>query len=326
MSPFSPILAVHKWWKTWNTLPVWSWERAASHYRAGRFEIAERLYRLGLKRKASHPAHFCARLDLAYCLFKLGHLEDAEHNLRYVTTHLPASREAFVRLARLQMWSGHALEAAWTIRRALRSIDVDPELAALFLFAVLENGGPGYLLDEAIEANKRIETEGDDFPRLQAARARLEMVRGQYDAGREVLEKVAESENAPFESIVVYAEVLLAEGEIALARRHLRRAMAASPDYPRVLSLLAETYLKSGDFYNGEYAKQLAIGACQLTNWTSPREMHVLAESYYHTGDRISALVVASKAKQAGTRLMGTYRGVRGLDQLIESLSSGTQA
>jgi len=84
--------------------------------------------------------------------------------------------------------------------------------------------------------------------------------------------------------------------------------------------------MKAGPFYNGEYAKQLAIGACQLTNWSSPREMHLLAEAYYHTGDKISALVVASKAKQAGTRLMGTYRDVRVLEQLIESLSSGTQA
>jgi hypothetical protein len=54
--------------------------------------------------------------------------------------------------------------------------------------------------------------------------------------------------------------------------------------------------------------------------------MHLLAEAYYHSGDKISALVVASKAKQAGTRLMGTYRDVRMLDELIESLSAGTQA
>lgn len=317
---------IHKWWKTWGTLPVWSWVRAASAYREGKFELAERHYKTGLKRHASHPAHFCARLDLAYCLFKLGKLEDAEHQLRYVTTHLPASREAYVRLARLQMWTGHALEAAWTVRRALRSIEPDPELAAIFLIAVLDNGGPSYLLDEAVEASRSMETEGDDFPRLQAARARLELERGDAAAGRKTLEQIAAADNAPFEALVLFAEVLVHEGKIAHARRQLRRAMAASPDYPRVLSLLAESYMKAGPFYNGEYAKQLAINACQLTNWSSPREMHILAEGYYHTGDKISALVVASKAKQAGTRLMGTYRRVRVLDELIESLSVGTQA
>lgn len=323
---FDTVRLIMKWWKAWRTLPVWSWVRAASLYRAGKFEHAERLYRFGLKRHSLHPAHFCARLDLAYCFFKLGKLDEAEHTLRYVTTHLPASREAFVRLARLQMWSGHSLEAAWTIRRALRSIDVDPELASLFLIAVLDNGGPSYLLDEAVEASKKVETEGHDFPRLQAARARLELERGSETVGREVLERVAASDEAPFEAIVMHAELLLADGKIAHSRRQLRRAMVAAPDYPRVLSLLAESYMKAGPFYNGEYAKQLATGACQLTNWSSPREMHLLAEAYYHTGDKISALVVASKAKRAGTRLMGTYRGVRVLDQLIESLSSGTQA
>lgn len=326
MKLFEGITLIRTWWKTWRTLPVWAWVRAAALYRSGSFEAAARLYRHGLRRHGTHPAHFCARLDLAYCLFKLGFIEDAAHHLRYVTTHLPGSREAFVRLARLQMWSGQSLEAAWTLRRALRSIEVDPELAALFLLAVLDNGGPGYLLDEAIEAHKKVETEGDDFPRLQAARARLEMIRGNYAAGRETLERLVEGEDVPFEALMLLAEVLLKEEEIAPARKLLRRAMASSPDHPRVLSLLAESYLRSGESYNSEYAKQLAIGACQLTNWTSPREMHILAESYYHAGDRISALVVASKAKQAGTRLMGSYRGVRCLDQLIESLSSGTQA
>jgi predicted Zn-dependent protease len=323
---FDTVQLVHKWWKTWRTLPVWSWVRGASSYRAGKFELAERLYKAGLKRHGSHPANFCARLDLAYCVFKLGKVEEAEQLLRSVTNQLPASREAYVRLARLQMWSGHSLEAAWTIRRALRSIEVDPELAALFLIAVLDNGGPGYLLDEAVEASDKIETEGDDFPRLQAARARLQIERGDELIGRESLERVAVADNAPFEAIVMYAELLLEEGKIAHARRQLRRAMVVSPDYPRVLSLLAESYMKAGPFYNGEYAKQLAVNACQLTNWASPREMHLLAEAYYHSGDKISALVVASKAKQAGMRLMGTYRDVRVLDQLIESLSSGTQA
>ena len=323
---FENLQLIHKWWKTWRTLPVWSWVRGAACYRAGRFELAERHYKAGLKRHAAHPANFCARLDLAYCLFKLGNLDEAEQLLRNVTNQLPASREAYLRLARLQMWSGRSLEAAWTIRRALRSIEVDPDLAALFLLAVLDNGGPGYLLDEAVEASKKVETEGNDFPRLQAARARLQIERGDDGAGREALERVAIEEDAPFEAIVMYSELLLGEGKIAHARRQLRRAMIASPDYPRVLSLLAESYMKAGPFYSGEYAKQLAVNACQLTNWASPREMHLLAEAYYHTGDKISALVVASKAKQAGTRLMGTYRDVRVLDQLIESLSSGTQA
>lgn len=314
---------VRKWWSTWRTLPVWSWVRAAAAYRAGNFGAAERFYRQGLKDHPLHPAHFCARLDLSYCLFKAGKIDDAEQQLRYVTTNMPTSREAHLRLARLQMWSGKSLEAAWTIRRALRYLEVDAELGAIFLMAVLDNGGPSYLLQEAIEAARRIEGEA---PRLLAALARLDIHQGRAEAGREALGSLASEADAPFEAILLYGEALLDEGKIAHARRQLRRALAAAPDYPRVLSLLASSYLKSGPFYNAEYARQLASNACQVTNWSSPRDMHVLAEAYYHTGDKISALVVASKAKQAGNRLLGSYRDARMLDQLIESLSTGTQA
>ena len=47
-----------------------------------------------------------------------------------------------------------------------------------------------------------------------------------------------------------------------------------------------------------------------------------LAETYYHLDDRISALIIAQKAKEEGSRLMGTYRDAAVLDRLIEHLSS----
>ena len=315
-----------RWWRAWHALPVWSWVRAAGAYRAGQFAVAERFYRRGLRTHASHPASSCARLDLSYCLFKLGRLEEAEQNLRLVTNQSPTSREGFLRLARLQLWSGQTLEAAWTIRRALRNIPADADLAATYLLAVLDSDGPAYLLTEASETANRIDREGQTHPRLKAPLARLRMMQGKYDAGRAELVAIANTDGAPFEALVLLADVQLHEGKLVDARKELRRALKVAPDYPRVLSMLAETYLTAGPFYNAQYAQQLALSASQLTNWASPREMHLLAESYYHIGDKMSALIIASKAKHVGLRLLGSYRDTKSLEQLIESLESSTLA
>ncbi len=325
------VQIITKWWKTWHTLPVYAWVKAAALYRKGQFLEAEKYYRRGLEKHPGHPAHYCARIDLAYCHFKLGRLEEAEQELRAVSTQLPQSREAYLRMARLQMWKGQPLEAAWTMRRALRQVPVDPEFASVYLIAALDSGAPGYLLSEALQASKSVEIDETRAPKLHAARARAALSTHaeesiEYQAARTRLAQISAANDAPYEAILLFAEILISEGKIAHARRLLRRGMQSAADHPRILSMLAETYLKSGPFYNAEYAKQLATTACQNTCWASPREMHILAEAYYHVGDKVSALIIASKAKELGSRLLGTYRDTKTLDRLIESLSSGTQA
>ncbi len=315
-----------KWWRTWNTLPVYAWVKAAKYYKAAKFEAAAQWYERGLKRHKNHPAELCARLDLAYCLFQGKKLEEAEAHLKYVANHMPHSKEAHLRLARLQLWTGRSLDAAWTMRRALRTSPNEAELIAFFMYSVLDNGGPKYLLKEAVDASVQIEEAGDLNLFLEATKARVSEVRGKGAGSREYLERLAGHEKAPLEVLLMVGEVCINDREIAKARRYLRKALAISPDHPRVLSLLAESYLLSGPFYNPEYAKQLVTTACQNTNWLSPREMHVLAEAYYHLEDKISALIVASKAKEEGSRLLGTYRDAATLERLIEDLSTGTQA
>lgn len=315
-----------KWWSTWKTIPVLAWVKAAALYRDGNYQEAIQYYEKGLAKHRSHPARFCARMDLAYCLFHEKRYQEAEKHLKNVTTFFPRSKEAHLRLARLQMWTGRSLDAAWTMRRALRSITADPDVVALFMIAVLDNGGPAFLLKEVIEASLKLDKEAQQNLRLQAARARLTMNRGDKEKGREFLEKVASDEKAPLEALIIYAEVLLETKKVANARRYLKRALNKAPAHPRVLSMLAQSYLCAGPFYNAEYARQLATDACQNTGWLSPREMHILADAYYHLNDKISSLIIASKAKEEGSRLLGSYRGSDVLDKLIENLSAGTQA
>ncbi len=50
--------------------------------------------------------------------------------------------------------------------------------------------------------------------------------------------------------------------------------------------------------------------------------MHVLAKAYTALEDKMAALILASKAQQAGSRLMGVYRDNEKLEELIRNLSS----
>ncbi len=315
----------HRWWKAWGTLPVAPWVAAAAYYRASQFHDAAKLYRIGLNLYPHHPAALSASLDLAYCLFKSGAIEEAHRELKEIVAKNPKSREAYLRLSTVQMWIGQSLEAAWTLRRALRNIDPDGELVGSFLLAALENGGPKYLLIEALNEAEKLVSHGLSHPKLNVALSKYKIFQGDRGLGKIELEALANENTATREAVLAYSELLLQEGKIEQSRQHLRRLMSGFSEHPRVLSLLAESYLKSGTFYNTDYAVQLATNACQKTNWSSAREMHVLAEAYFHAGDKIAAHLVASKAKDAGSKVLGTYPAAKNLDRLIESVSTGTQ-
>jgi predicted Zn-dependent protease len=307
-------------------MPVHSWIRAADHYRAGRYDVAERLYRKGLAKHLFHPARISALLDLSHCLFRLRRLDEAEAVLRQAVMAAPKERETYVRLARLQLWSGYATEAAWTMRTCLQQVSPDPELVSIFVTAVVETGGVGYMVREAKEQLSSIHADVEAYPRLEVAKARFECITGAVESGRERLAQLAALDKGPFDAVVAFAELLMDEGKIAYARHHLHRALIVSPEHPKVLTLLARSYVELGAFFEPEFAIQLATKACQMTEWKGIHEMHLLARAYACSGDKVSALLVASKAKDTGRRLLGCYREAKSLDELIQQLSVGTHA
>ena len=318
--------AYARWWKAWRALPVRSWVIAANLYRDGRYEEAARFYQRGLRGHPRHPARISARLDLGYCLFKAGAFEDAAVILKEAVTLAPQHREAYLRLASLQMWRGEPIEAAWTLRRAIRHLGHDGEIGGLFLLALLENGGPRHLITEALEEIKELKSKSLDHNKLKIAEAKFEATQGDKSQGKLALEILALDQGASRDAVLAYAELLFEEGNVAYARQQLRRLISNFPEYPRVFSLLAQVYLKSGTFYNPQYSVQLATTACQKTGWGSVREIHVLAEAYYHSGDKNAALLAASRAREVGAKNKVSYRDIANLDELIENLSTGTLA
>ena len=309
------------WLLTWRSLPVFSWIRAAELYRLGRFAEAAQFYRKGLDRHPNHPAKHCAMIDLARCLYADGKIGEAEQYLRQLVTKIPHSRTAHTTLFLLQLRSGQLLDAAWTMRRACRYIVPEPELIGLYLFCVVENGGPNFLLKEALQFADSTEGTGKGTPLMRAGRLRLKLERNGYPRNvLKELETLSDEHVDDVELSLLAADALLRGGKIASARRLLRTALQNDPTHPRVLSLFAETYLLAGSFYNPQFALQLASEACKRSGWKSPREMHILAEVFFHLGDTLSALATAERARQEGTRLLGTYRDASALERLISTL------
>lgn len=321
----TPFSVLRSWWKTWRSLPVWSWLVAASAYRAGDFERARKLYLRGLQGKPNHPARFCAYLDLAYCEFKLGMLAEAREHLQYVCNLAPHCREAHIRLARLNLWVGRPLEATRVIRRAFLYLQPDVETVSTFLLAAFENGGPSSLIREGLDLIEKLKLTDLDHRKLLVAKICDEVRRGNRAYALNKLERIVNKKGAPFEAVVVLSELLLEDRNVSEARRYLTRALAVAPSCPRVLNLFAELYLRTSVLYNPEYARQLATQACQTSAWMSPRAIHTLARSYFHLGDSASALMLATKAKNIGDEQRGYYLDQEALDQFITELNSSPQ-
>jgi predicted Zn-dependent protease len=315
------LLDIKRWVTTWRTPPVLDWIRAASHYKAGRYDQAVFLYERGLSKRRNHAAEHCARMDLAFCLLHQGKLIEAEAHLKRVSIQMPHSREVNIRLARLQLWMGRSLDAVWTLRRATRTVRADGEIVGLLLYALLDNGGPGFLIQEVLQLCADLDAHNRQHPLLRAAQARLVYARSSQRNARKCLEHLAEGDNQFVEIKLLLAKLLLDEGKISAARRTLRRAMQDNARHPTVLSLLAQTYLVEGYFCNPDYAEQLALSACQASGWLSPLALHLLAEAYSYNGDRIAALMIAHRAKQEGSRLLGAYHDVTRLERLIDDLT-----
>ncbi len=320
---FFPHLESYKVWiKTWRTLPVVSWVKAADLYRKSEFKRAAELYEIGLSKHPFHEAAYCARLDLAHCKFKLGLFSESKDLLKNLISQIPTLREAYLRLARVQMWIGENLEAAWTMRRALREIKADGEMVATFTLAVLEHGGAAYLFKECEETFASLSDEEKAHKKLLVARARLELSRGDYQKGRAQITAMVAGSDAPIEAVVAYGELLLKEGRIPMARLQLRRALAVLPNSPKLLTLMAELYLKNGQEFNPEFARQNATSACQSSGWLSPEALHVLAEAFKALDDRLSALATAVRAREAGSKLLSGYKNVKDINSLIDSLAT----
>ena len=319
-----------KWSLVWGSLPVMDWIDAASCYKSKDFEKAAKFYEKGLKKHPKHAAAICAQIDLGFCYFKLMNFEKAEILLRDAIRKSPQEKETYLRLAKVLMWIGNPQEASEVLKSAIETCleddQMDTELAVQFAFAVIESEGENTYLKDAITYLLQIKYDDLDDKRVEVVRACFALTRGETSKGRGILLSLVNIQGGvtPTSAHIYFSELLIQEGSLAHALRHLRIALKRQPNSPRVLTLLSELYLQRGEFYNTDYAVQLATKAAQNTSWINPSTVHVLAEAYNQHGDRMSALMTASKAMEIDKVRNGAYRKTENLNALIDTLSAGT--
>lgn len=318
----SKIALYARWWQTWKSLPVKPWVKAAAFYRGGSFREASLWYQKGLAQNPFHPARFSARVDLAFCLQKLGKLAEAKEHLRYVINNQPDFREAYLRLARLQLLLGHAVEASWTVRSALRFLSTDAELLGLYMFSAFETNSAPDVRNEALRLIDTITNEQHKDSLLKFCLLRREIEAGNIVYAWEELTSFIDSEPRCVEAMLYFSRILIRSQQFSMAKGYLDRALRERPDNPVVLASLAAFYLAKSEFFNAAYALQLAQSACQASEWSNPRALITLANAYFVSGDRGAALLVASRAKDVRSSLLEIFRDEERLESFIQGLSS----
>lgn len=298
------------------------WVKAAAFYRRGAFKEASIWYERGLAQYPSHPARFSARVDLAFCLQKLGKLNEAKQHLRFTINNQPDFREAYLRLARLQLFLGHAVEASWTIRSALRAVPADAELLGLYLFSTLETNSVPDVRNEAIRLVDSLPDEQQNDSLLRFCLLRKEIEAGRVVYAWEELAGFIDREPRCVEAMLYFSRILIRSQQFSMAKGYLDRAMRERPDHPAVLASIASFYLNKSEFYSSAYALQLAQSACQVSAWSNPRALITLANAYFVSGDRGAALLVASKAKDVRNSLLEIFRDEERLENFIQGLAA----
>ena len=320
------IKQAYQWYKSWGGVPCWNWIKAAEAYRHRNYHKALEYYQAGFRKHPEHAARFCAMTDMSYCYFKTSKFPEAINKLKNVLKHLPYSKEAHRRLAQIYFWTGNVTEAVWLLRQANKKFPRDTDFLTSFIFALADNGGPELFIKEAFDQFSDYTADELLSPNLKLARALWDYNFGDSEKGEKGLRDLADNPLASLNIRLAYAKVLLDQEAGDEARYELKLAMRISPEDPRVLSLIAQSYFMESEDDDQKliFSLQTATSAAQLSAWQSPGDLHLLAKIYNSYGDRYSALLFASKAQEIIMQRADNYKDIKNLDELISTLSSGT--
>ncbi|MBL7661525.1 tetratricopeptide repeat protein [bacterium] len=301
----SPNLLI-LWWKTWKSLPIISWLRAAGHFRSGNFGSAIDFYRHGLARHPEHRAADYARLDFCYCLYRIGHLAEAEKELRILVEKEVRIRDVYLLLAEIELLLGRKTDAVLTIARCLKVFPHDVRTNYLYTRALLACGGPAKhiaILRERLYALRaKIDVRDTQAALLETAIASYELQHGQKEQGEKLLSRVLAGEDFPYEALLLKAEWYLDSGRFPQARKLAERAMSIDPNHPEPPALLAQSYLRDERIYEPSWAVALAETACKLSFWQNPIYLELLVDALERSGDHDSAELFRERASRYTTR------------------------
>lgn len=271
-----------RWYRIWRSWPVKEWVRAASLFRDGEFRYAVSYYRLGLQERPKHRAAPSAKLDLAYCLYRLDEFQEALDILDQLILLPHGLREAHLLKSRILAILDQPEAALEVLENYLEREPEDIKALIEFLHTAVFAGAADERLAKVrgklIQAQRRLPLEHRANGGIDAALAHYELKHGSSGKGDKLLARVLAGGVPPVEAVVLRGERLLELGRLQQCREQLSRAIKAAPKNPRPVVLLAQSYLrKNGSDFNPAWAVSLAECACKLSHWTSRQCLAVLA-------------------------------------------------
>ncbi|MCC6954939.1 MAG: hypothetical protein IT290_12550, partial [Deltaproteobacteria bacterium] len=227
----------YEWIRLWHTLPVREWIAAAEHFRNADFRSALRYYNRGLSRKTTHVAADCARLDRAYCLYRLGELKAAAEGLRTLVEQGSKLRDVYLLLARIELTMGRSWSAIDVLKtyRGMNASDLQTELSLCWCYMLGEAraGDIERIRHRLHHLRTKVSLTDPNSILVDTALAHFEIHYGDEDYGDQLLVRVLASGSAPFEAVLLRGERWLDEGRFLQGREQLERAIQRMPQDPR---------------------------------------------------------------------------------------------
>ena len=298
--------AVIDWISQWGSRPIVQWIKGAQAFSDSDYLTASKLYKEGLALYPGHRAAGCARADLAYCLYRLGDLQDTERLLLDIVGRNVPAEETYVFLAQIQSYLGRPISALRTLSAASHvypdDISILAEKLNISLFAGLNSRSTKKMATTLYSLKNSLSYSHPDCLIADTALAHYEVRCGDRELGFRMLVRVLGSGAPNVQAFLINGERFLEEGSITQAREQFSRAQRNDPLNPWASFLLSRSYLvKDQDFYNPVFAVQLAVESCKLSKWENVRILKMLQAAYEATEDLASAELIKARIGSLST-------------------------
>jgi tetratricopeptide (TPR) repeat protein len=296
-----------KWFQVWKCLPVLSWVKAAQFYKNSDFVSAKRCYQDGIKKYPKHKAADLARLDLAYCYYRDGELEDALVELQQIVDSKAVkkcSEDVYYLLSRINYVLGNEREQLDYLRKGAKLFPDSVKIWTFYLHSLAGHSckahnsiiAEAHFVKEYVEDLRRpLAITDANLDKLDTAIAHFMLVFDDMELGESMISRVLAGNTAPYEAILIRGSRLLESDRVLLARQQLTRAMGIDPRDPVPVRLLAESYMIEGQFYNVHWAEQLANSSCKISSWKNQKSLETLKRAYSEVEELDTAELIDSR-------------------------------
>lgn len=292
------LKACIKWQKTWHTMPVFDWVKAANLYKKGQYYHAAKLYKKGMESHSHHIAFKSAQNDYLICLMKTGEYLLCASYLERLVSDDNCEQKYLLQLASIYLRFGEVKKRQELLIKCVQKYGIDEFNIAQIIHSSIDAGEINYFSSKLRLSLGKIKK--NIF--INTAISRWNYQLNMSAANRATIANLAAQSNAPLEAQLIYADILRQEDRYDYARKHYVKAMVIAPRDPRPYIGNAKCLLYLGLEHHINSALGMALEAVRLSCWKNHMALQILAECYVKTGDKITALMVADLAVTASKR------------------------